>query len=119
MYVPCSSGGIGVTESQQQAVYPQAAYPSYTYPLAATSLPKPEVKDEDSDDEHLVVDEAPQKSQKRTLSDKEVMRGDISGQGMDSGHLRLKLSSEQTFAFWKLREWGFYLLIKECKKTKA
>ena len=88
------SGGIGVPESQQQAVYPQAAYPYSTYPLAATSLPKPEVKDEDSDDEHLVVDEAPQKSRKRTLSDREVMRGDMSGQGMDSGPLRLKLSSK-------------------------
>ena len=88
------SGGIGVPESQQQAVYPQAVYPYSSYPLAATSLPKPEVKDEDSDDEHLVVDEAPQKSRKRTLSDREVMRGDMSGQGMDSGPLRLKLSSE-------------------------
>ena len=74
---------------------PQAAYPYSSYPMAASSsLPKPEVKNEDSDDEHLVVDETPHKSRQRTLSDKELMRGDLSGQGMENRSLRLKLSSK-------------------------
>ena len=90
---PVYSGGIGGTESQQHAMYPQAAYPYNIYP--SSSLPKPEIKVDDSDDEHLVVDETPRKkARQRTLSDRETMRGDMLGQAMDSGSLRLKLSSE-------------------------